>query len=149
MHACLYCTWHFTASSLLCLCLHSSKRLSSLWFPSGKRQDKEKAQREKKRTSCKREFTEEQCCLAFSWGSVQQTLCHALHLRRRGTVAVNNPLRASRSAFLSYAGSEQPRDRWTVCGASPSTRHSYGPRLPIAAGKVSSVYETINYTYLI
>lgn len=125
------------------------KRLSSLWFPSGKSQDKEKAQREKKRTSCKREFTEEQCCLAFSQGSLQQTLCHALHLRRRGTVAVNNPLCASCSAFLSYAGSEQPEDRRTVCGASSSTRHSYGPRLLIAAGKVSSVYETINYTYLI
>lgn len=51
--------------------------------------------------------------------------------------------------FFYLIVSEELKDLWNVGGHNS---YSHGPpqlQLPIAAGKVSSVYETINYTYLI
>ncbi len=81
-------------------------------------------------------------------------MCYACE--RRETVVVNISLRASRSPFsfslslsLSLFAREEPED---FVALYRHNAHSHGPprrQLPIAAGKVSSVYKTINYTYLI
>lgn len=86
------------------------------------------------------------------WGCLQETLCHVLRGKKTAAVDISQRASLPPASPLSHCERRTCRPVDAVAGSS-LTQYIFtwtpSQQLPIAAGKVSSVYETINYTYLI
>lgn len=131
------------------ICIDQTAFISPLH--GGKKITIKKAKKEyqkKGRTSCKWEFTSEQCRLRLSAGDIMSCVTRQEDCCSRYLAACISSPRLP----LCLNGRRTCRPVDAVAGSS-LTQYIFtwtpSQQLPIAAGKVSSVYETINYTYLI